>query len=69
MLSGKVAWFSGPKSYGFITPDDGGKDIFVYFSAIQMDGYKTLKEGQKVTYDVEMGEKGKLQACNVVVVK
>ena len=58
MLQGKVKWFSGKKGYGFITPDGGGDDIFVHFSAVVMDGYKTLKEGQEVKYEIGSGEKG-----------
>lgn len=69
-MTGKVSWFSGPKSYGFITPEVGDKDIFCHWSAIiDMEGYKTLKEGQRVTFDLEIGEKGKPQAANVRVVK
>ena len=59
-----VKWFNPEKGYGFITGDDG-KDIFVHWSAIQGDGFKSLAEGQSVTYDVTEGEKG-MQACNVV---
>ena len=66
MLTGKVVWFSGEKSYGFIKPDDGSPDIFVHFSSILMDGYKTLKPEAKVSYDVEISERsGKPQAANV----
>ena len=61
---GTVKWFDGKKGYGFITGSDG-KDIFVHFSAIQMDGFKTLRKGQKVEYDVEPGIKGP-QAAQVV---
>ncbi len=64
MAKGTVKWFSDNKGYGFITPDDGSEDLFAHFSAIKMDGYKTLKEGQKVTYDLKVGEKGK-QADNI----
>ena len=67
MATGTVKWFNDVKGYGFITPDDGGEDIFAHFSAIKMDGFKTLKEGQKVTYDVKVGEKGK-QADNIKLV-
>ena len=59
MATGTVKWFNDVKGYGFITPDDGGEDLFAHFSAIKMDGFKTLKEGQKVTYDLKVGEKGK----------
>ena len=61
---GTVKWFNASKGYGFITPDDGGKDLFVHHSAIQGDGFKSLKEGQAVEYDSERGQKGP-QAVNV----
>ncbi len=64
MAAGTVKWFNESKGFGFITPDDGGKDVFAHFSAIQADGYRTLTEGQKVTYDVENGPKGP-QATNI----
>lgn len=64
MASGKVKFFSQEKGYGFITPEDGSKDVFVHFSAIAGEGYKTLDEGQAVTFDVTEGPKGK-QAVNV----
>ena len=64
MAQGTVKWFNESKGYGFITVDDG-KDVFVHFSAIQGDGFKTLNEGQKVTFDIVNGEKGP-QAANVV---
>ena len=62
---GTVKWFSPEKGYGFIS-QDGGEDLFVHFSEIQMDGYKTLEEGQSVSFDVATGSNGKLQASNVV---
>lgn len=65
MATGKVKWFNNSKGYGFISQDDGGADVFVHFSAIQGDGYKSLAENQKVTYDVQDGPKGP-QATNVV---
>jgi cold shock protein len=65
MATGKVKWFDNKKAYGFITPDDGSKDVFVHFSAIQGEGYKTLDEGQDVEFDTESGAKG-LQAVSVV---
>ena len=58
MSSGTVKWFSDQKGFGFITPDDGGKDLFAHHSSIQMDGYKSLKETQQVTFDVVQGPKG-----------
>ena len=68
MATGTVKWFNGEKGYGFVTPDDGTKDLFVHFSAIQADGYKSLDEGQKVEYDATQGQKGP-QASNVRVVR
>jgi len=64
MATGTVKWFNESKGFGFISQDDGGKDVFVHFSAIQGSGFKTLAEGQPVTYDVEDGPKGP-QATNV----
>jgi cold shock protein len=64
MATGTVKWFNDAKGYGFITPDDGSEDLFAHFSAIQMQGFKTLKEGQKVSFEVTQGPKGK-QASNI----
>ena len=61
--TGTVKWFNDAKGYGFITPDDGSEDLFTHFSAINMQGFKTFKEGQKVSFDVVQGPKGK-QASN-----
>ena len=58
MSTGTVKWFNDAKGFGFITPNDGGKDLFAHHSNIQMDGYKSLKEAQQVTYDVVDGPKG-----------
>lgn len=69
MNHGTVKWFNAEKGYGFITNDDTGDDIFVHFSAIQADGYKSLNEGQKVTFDIERdGRSDKERAANVVAV-
>lgn len=65
MATGSVKWFNESKGFGFISQDDGGKDVFVHFSAIQGGGFKTLAEGQKVTFDIQDGPKGP-QAANVV---
>ena len=65
MATGTVKWFNESKGFGFISPEDGGKDVFVHFSAIQSDGFRTLAEGQAVSFDVEDGPKGP-QASNVV---
>ncbi len=64
MATGTVKWFSEAKGFGFITPDVGGEVLFAHFSAIQSNGFKTLKEGQKVSFEVSQGPKGK-QASNI----
>jgi CspA family cold shock protein len=63
-MQGSVKWFNESKGYGFITPDDGGADLFVHFSEIQGEGYKTLREGDEVTFEQGQGPKGP-QAKNV----
>jgi CspA family cold shock protein len=67
MATGVVKWFSDEKGFGFITPDDGGADAFVHFSAIQADGFRTLAEGAKVEFELGQGQKGP-QAQNVRVI-
>ena len=64
MAQGVVKWFNDVKGFGFITPDEGGEELFAHFSAIEMKGFKSLKEGQKVTFEVVEGPKGK-QAAHV----
>lgn len=64
MATGTVKWFNDSKGFGFITPDGGGKDLFAHFSAIQGGGFKTLKENQRVSFDVVSGPKGE-QAANI----
>lgn len=64
MASGTVKWFNDAKGFGFISPDEGGEELFAHFSAIQMAGFKTLKEGQRVQFEVTQGPKGK-QATNI----
>ena len=65
MSTGTVKWFNDAKGFGFITPDGGGEDLFAHFSAINMNGFKTLTEGQKVTFEITDGNKGKKQASNI----
>ena len=66
MATGTVKWFNDAKGFGFVTPDDGGEDLFAHFSAIQSAGFKSLKEGQKVSFEVTQGQKGK-QASNIKI--
>ena len=68
-MKGTVKWFNAQKGYGFITNESTGEDVFVHFSAIVSDGYKTLEEGQKVTFDIEQDPKNskKLRAANVTL--
>jgi CspA family cold shock protein len=67
MATGTVKWFNDAKGFGFITPDDGKEDLFAHFSEIRSEGFKTLQENQKVTFDVKTGPKG-LQAANITPV-
>lgn len=67
MPTGTVKWFNATKGYGFIAPDDGGDDLFVHHSEIQVSGYRELTEGQKVTYEATQGQKG-MQASQVTPV-
>jgi CspA family cold shock protein len=64
MASGTVKWFNDAKGFGFISPNDGSDDVFAHYSAINMNGFKSLKEGQKVSFEVTQGQKGK-QAANI----
>ena len=67
MATGTVKWFSDEKGFGFITPDEGGKDLFVHFSNISGNGFRTLAEGAKVSYEAEAGDKGP-KAVNVSLI-
>ena len=65
MSIGTVKWFNSVKGYGFIQPDDGAKDVFVHISAVERSGLGSLKEGQKVSFDLERGQQGKVSAVNL----
>lgn len=65
MSTGTVKWFNATKGYGFIQPEDGSKDVFVHISAVERAGLSTLREGQKVTFDLERGQQGKMSAVNI----
>lgn len=65
MATGTVKWFDATKGYGFITPDEGGQDAFVHISAVERAGLDTLKDGQRVSYDLERGRNGKMAASNL----
>ncbi|HEY0906499.1 MAG TPA: cold-shock protein [Methylophilus sp.] len=68
MVTGSVKWFNDAKGFGFITPDNGGEDLFAHFSAIQSAGFKSLKENQRVSFEVATGPKGK-QAANIQIIE
>lgn len=68
MSQGTVKWFNAQKGYGFIQPDDGGKDVFVHISAVERAGIGSLREGQKVSFDLERGQQGKTSAVNLRVI-
>ena len=65
MSAGTVKWFNSQKGYGFIQPDDGAKDVFVHISAVERAGLSNLQEGQKLTFDLERGQQGKVSAVNL----
>ena len=68
MATGTVKWFNSQKGYGFIQPDNGGKDVFVHISAVERSGIGNLNEGQKISYEVQKGQQGKLSAENLQAV-
>jgi cold shock protein len=65
MTTGTVKWFNAQKGYGFITPSDGSRDVFVHISAVERAGLSTLKDGQQVSFDLERGQQGKTSAINL----
>ncbi|HEY7268945.1 MAG TPA: cold-shock protein [Dehalococcoidia bacterium] len=65
MATGTVKWFNPSKGYGFIMPEDGSKDVFVHISAVERSGLGSLREGQKLSYDLERGQQGKVSAVNL----
>ena len=65
MTTGTVKWFNAQKGYGFITPSDGSRDVFVHISAVERAGLSTLKDGQQVSFDLERGQQGKTSAVNL----
>jgi CspA family cold shock protein len=65
MATGTVKWFNPAKGYGFIMPEDGSKDVFVHISAVERSGLGSLREGQKIAYDLERGQQGKVSAVNL----
>ena len=65
MPTGKVKWFNGQKGYGFVQPDEGGNDVFVHISAVQKSGLGDLREGQKISYELEQGRSGKMAAVDL----
>ena len=68
MSIGRVKWFNSTKGYGFIQPEDGAKDVFVHISAVEVSGLGNLRDGQKVSFEVERGQQGKLSAVNLKAV-
>jgi CspA family cold shock protein len=65
MSNGTIKWFNSTKGFGFIQPEDGTNDVFVHISDVQRAGIQTLNEGDKITYDVQRGQQGKMSACNL----